>query len=295
MRQRTSVRSAMQPRVDSFLAAKQAPVWTLVAVVVLECASTPFFQQVVFPHHWLTPLSHMTHGLVNATLQANAMLLIVGVGGLILWAGRLRLRDLGLPAPAIGPALRFALLLWVCINLFDVGRLLVAHAPLALHPTWTDPGVLHTCGAFIAQIFGNALYEEILFRGFLTVQLVLLLRGLGKVPALVLGLVLAQAVFALIHVPLEIRTHHTWAEIWLLLPQLFVTGVALAVIYLATNNLLIAVGAHALANCIMLVCTDPHGFIDDHSTLLYVGLALVFVAISSAFLRAPGPNIRAEV
>jgi uncharacterized protein len=274
-----------QQRLDSFLAMKQAPVWTLVAVVALECASTPFFQQVVFPHHWLTPLSHLTHGLVNATLQANAIVLIVGVGGLILWAGRLRLRDLGLAAPAIGPAVGFTFLLWVCINLLDVGCLLVAHAPLTLHPTWTSPGVLHTCGDFLAQIFGNALYEEILFRGFLTVQLVLLLRRLGKVPALVLGVVVAQAVFALIHVPLEIRTHHTWAQIWLLLPQLFATGVALAVIYLATNNLLIAVGAHALANCIMLVCTDPRGFIDDHSGLLYTGLALVVIAISYATRR----------
>jgi uncharacterized protein len=272
--------STLQRRIDSLLAVKQAPLWTIVAVVVLECAFALSFQLIVFPHHWLTPLSHLTHGLVNATLQANAILLIVVVGGAILLAGRLTLRDLGLRAEAIGPAVGFTLLLWVCINLFDVGYLLVAHLPVSLHPTWTKPGVLHTGGAFIAQIFGNALCEEILFRGFLTIQLAILLRRLGKGPALVLGVVLAQAVFAVIHVPLEIRMHHSWNEIWLLLPQLFATGVPLAVIYLATNNLLIAVGAHALSNEIMLICADPHGFIDDHSALLYIGLSLVFIAIS---------------
>jgi uncharacterized protein len=287
-----SARSLLQRRIDFLLTAKQAPPWTIVAVVVLECAFALSFQLIVFPQHWLTPLSRLTHGLVNATLQANAILLIVVVGGLILLAGRLRLRDLGLRAEAIGPAVGFTLLLWVCVNLFDIGYLLVARMPISLHPTWTKPGVLRTCGAFIAQIFGNALCEEILFRGFLTIQLVMLLRRLGKAPALVLGVVLAQAVFALIHIPLEIRTHHSWAEIWLLLPQLFATGVPLAVIYLATNNLLIAVGAHALSNTIMLICTDPHGFIDDHSALLYIGLALAFVAFSYGTRRE---SVRAPV
>jgi uncharacterized protein len=247
---------------------------------VFECASAPFLQQIVFPRHWLTPVSHMTHGLVNSTLEANAILLVAGVGGLILLGGRLTLRDLGLRTDGIGPAVCFAFVLWAWVNLFDIAYLLAVHMPMSLHSTWTKPGVLPTCGAFVAQIFGNALYEEIVFRGFLTVQVAILLRRLGKVPALVLGIVLTQAVFALIHVPLEIRMHHTAAQIWPLLAQLFQTGVALAVIYLATNNLLIAVGAHALSNSIMLIFADPHGFIDDHSGLLYLGPALALIAVS---------------
>jgi uncharacterized protein len=170
--------------------------------------------------------------------------LIVIVGGVILAGTRLSLRDLGLRAAAVGPAVCFTLLLWACINLFDLSWLVIGHQPLTLHPDWTKPRVLHTSGTFIGQIFGNALFEEIVFRGFLTVQVMLLLRRLGGFPSALLAIVLVQAAFAAPHVLLLMREELPWSDLW----PIFVTGIALAVIYLLTDNLLMAVGAHALIN-----------------------------------------------
>lgn len=96
---------------------------------------------------------------------------------------------------------------------------------------------------------------------------------------MVLAVVMVQAIFATIHIPMLLVAGHGWAEVVAILPQLFIMGVALAIIYLATGNLLIAVGAHALADAYMQIPRDASGFEDDFS-YLYLALALVlhFVA-----------------
>jgi hypothetical protein len=74
---------------------RRAPVWTIVAAVAAEFLLATFFQFIVFPRHWFTPVSHATSGLINSTLLANAIALIVIVAGVILLGGRLRPKDLG--------------------------------------------------------------------------------------------------------------------------------------------------------------------------------------------------------
>ena len=91
---------------------------------------------------------------------------------------------------------------------------------------------------------------------------------------MVLAVVMVQAIFATIHIPMLLVAGHGWAEVVAILPQLFIMGVALAIIYLATGNLLIAVGAHALADAYMQIPRDASGFEDDFS-YLYLALALV--------------------
>jgi Type II CAAX prenyl endopeptidase Rce1-like len=88
------------------------------------------------------------------------------------------------------------------------------------------------------------------------------------------ALVLVQAIFATIHVPMLIVAGHGWAEIVAILPELFIMGVALAIIYFMTGNLLMAVGAHALADAYMQIPRDATGYEDDLG-YLYVALALV--------------------
>jgi membrane protease YdiL (CAAX protease family) len=79
-------------------------------------------------------------------------------------------------------------------------------------------------------------------------------------------------------------------EVWLdadflpeILPQLFMVGVALAIIYFMTGNLLMAVGAHALADAYMQIPRDVTGFEDDFD-YLYIALALVFAMVLRARL-----------
>lgn len=280
-----SFASLLRWRTDSLMATRQAPLWTLIAAVVVTYAYAALVQLYV-PRRWLTPLSHATHGLMNATLQVGVVILLLEVGGLILLCGRLRFRDVGLRRGTLGPAVLFTLALWAAVNLLDLAYLYFAHTQLSFNATWTQHGLPRTLGDFLGQIFGNALCEEIVFRGFLMVQIVLLLRRLGAIPALVLGVVAAQAVFALGHVPLEMRLQHPLAELGWILPKLFVFGVGFAVIYLATDNLLMAVGAHALSNYGMLILAGPGS--EDHSEWLYLALALVLSLMVGISDRSPG-------
>jgi membrane protease YdiL (CAAX protease family) len=89
--------------------------------------------------------------------------------------------------------------------------------------------------------------------------------------------VAVQALFACMHVPMLLEKGHHWVEMWSILPQLFVFGTAFALLYLATGNLVVAIGTHALGNAVVLVPPDPLS--SSHplqlSDYLYVGVALV--------------------
>lgn len=253
---------------------KRAPVWTIVAAVAAQFLLAPFFQFIVFPRHWFTPVSHATSGLINSTLLANAIALIVVVGGVILLGGRLRPKDVGLAGGSLAAGVWFTLALWLTVNALLIIVELSQSTSFAFNEMWRKPGALRVIGDLISQIFGTALDEEIVFRGFLTVQVILLLRPLGKSAAFILGIVAVQLLFASVHVPLLLEKGQHWAEIWSGLPLLFVFGTGSALLYFLTGNLFVAVGTHALINAVVLVPADP--LPSSHALdFLYLGLALV--------------------
>jgi len=259
---------------DELWQTKRAPVWALVAVALAHIASAPFFNFLVFPHHWLTPLSRATFGLVSVTLQANLIIIAVVVFGVIFAGARLRPADVGWRSNKLPAAILFTLGLWATLNILAIAGAEFQGLPLALDESWTKPGVTRTFGAFIAQIFGNALAEETIFRGFLTVQLMLIFRPLGKIAACTFAVIVVQAFFASIHIPM-LREHGvSWTDILQTLPELALIGTLLAIVYFATGNLFVAVGIHALVDASMLVVSN--GFhIHDYSDFIYLGLGLL--------------------
>ena len=254
----------------------RAPVWIIGLTIAAQFVLDAFWNLVAFQHHWLRPLSNATDGLLNVTFWANIVMLFAVVGGVICMLGHLKPRDVGLRQGDVQAAALFTVVLWACVNLFVAVGASMKGTSLALDPGWSKP--VANAGLFVGQIFGNALYEEIVYRGFLTVQVFLLLQKLGRNVALVLAVVLVQVIFASIHVPMLIVAGHGWVETVAILPQLFIMGVALAIIYFMTGNLLMAVGAHALADAYMLVPRDATGFKDDLG-YLYVALALVSAVV----------------
>jgi membrane protease YdiL (CAAX protease family) len=259
---------------DELWQTKRAPVWALVAVAAVHVAFTPFFNFVVFPRHWLVPLSHATFGLVDGTLQANLIIIAVIVFGLIFLGAGLRPADVGWRSNKLPVAILFTLGLWAVLNLLAIAGAEFQHLPFAFDESWTKPGLTRTFGMFIGQIFGNSLAEETIFRGFLMVQLMLIFRPLGKVAAGVGAVIVVQAFFASIHIP-ELREHGlSWTDVLETLPELALAGTMLAIVYLATGNLFVAVGTHALSDISMLVVSN--GFnIHDNSGFAYLGLGLL--------------------
>lgn len=70
---------------------------------------------------------------------------------------------------------------------------------MRINPSWAEVGVGAILGLLVAQLFGNALYEGVLFRAVLLNQLVLKLRD--RRWGFPLALVGSRTIFALLHVP----------------------------------------------------------------------------------------------
>ena len=212
---------------------------------------------VLFPSGALGILSGPTAGLVSSTLLANTMMLAIVVGFLQL-VGGLSAGDLGLRSTHLPLALGVTFALWLGVNLLQMAYALGKHIPVAVNPDWEKLGAPRMLGILLGQILGNALFEEIMFRGFLFQQMRLRLLRAGRKPitALMLGLGTSQAIFAAIHVPLRLKLGMPLSALPTELALLFMLGVLLALLYWRTGNLFVAVGIHALSNAPLLAVQE---------------------------------------
>lgn len=151
---------------------------------------------------------------------------------------------------------------------------------ISWNDAWREPGATVVLGELVSQLFGNTLSEEIIWRGFVFVQLFLLFKQREVKRALLKSLLISQGLFALMHIPFQLNNWgSTWAELpfWLLATG--TAGVIFAVVYIKTNNLFIAVGFHAIFNeptQLFAPPIEPSQLPTTIATLL--GLALIFLS-----------------
>jgi hypothetical protein len=144
---------------------------------------------------------------------------------------------------------------------------------------WQRLGVTAVIGALLAQLFGNALYEEILFRGVLLRQTYWRLETtrLTNLQTLVIAIAISQSLFALIHLPILLSGGMSIIAAFSRLPAIFVAGTAFAVLYARSDNLMLCVGIHALANKPTLLMSDSFDLPDN--LVFAVVMCLIFAAL----------------
>ena len=198
-------------------------------------------------------LESATYGLVQGTLVYSILLFIVVVFiGMGLWGGELRASDIGLAASKLPTGLLVTFGGWAALHLIVLIITLSRDPALSIGTAWKTGRWTWEIGLFTNQILGNALVEELMFRGFLIPQLYLKFSGTRDqtrwIP-LVGAIVVSQLYFALIHIP---NLHNLSIPVGGgsvgMLAAIFVTGVVQAVLYLRTGNLFVGVGFHALVN-----------------------------------------------
>lgn len=234
-----------------FDALREAALWLIGVVILLKIAFSVMINLVIFAGGYLGPVYTVTGGLVQSTLIVNLaeFLIIVGI---ILTVGGLRAGDLGLRRESIPGAVVTVAGCWVLVQVAGALWSLNRYGTLVLADLWQQAVVAAILGAFLAQVFGNALFEETLYRGFLLPQFFIKLRAawLGRHPELRLAaaLLISQSIFALLHIPNRIYQGIP-PSAWIPgLVTLLGMGVLYAFVYLRTQNLFIAVGLHALVN-----------------------------------------------
>lgn len=280
--------SAHEPalaRPRSVFAVRRLGVVPVAAALVLHMLLSSLVNFRLFDSAWMHAIANASDGWLSGTLVANLGLLVAVVGGCLCAWGRARAADLGLHDRDILPAVLGTFAMWVLLQLALAFAVLATGEPFVASVVMRRPQL--AISELAAQLGGNALYEEILFRGCVLVQFARWLVPRGCAPdrrAIVLAFVLSQLVFALQHVPnrLAFGSWHGFADAAGDLALLFFAGLCFAGVFVRTGNLLLAVGLHALGNVPLPLLEGPQ----------WVQPAVFFAA--TMLLLVAGPRLRAR-
>lgn len=227
----------------------------LASILLIDLALIAIAQFVVFPDSsrwapWCVAVYRATQGLIDFTLMLGLALQLLIIGILVIGIGRLRPRELGLDIAKLPAGVAWTFAAWLAAQLVTLLICVVAGEPIGLNPAWSFGSWTQPAGKWIAQLFGNAALEEVLYRGFLFPQCVWLasswFRGRSDQWRIAIALLISQGCFALGHIPFNF-VGGGWSGQWLLIFQ-FLMGLAFCGIYIRTGNLFLAIGFHALAN-----------------------------------------------
>lgn len=242
----------------------------LVAIVVVASFVNLFFFRLDAP----SLIVKATLGLIDWTLMGSAVSLLVIVGGVIFGLGRLRPAEVGLIVARLPEAVIVTAVLWAMTQTLAAVGVWASMGEMSINPRWAERGVTVMLGALLSQLFGNALAEETIYRGFLLPQTWLKLP-IAQHPGwrLLLTVLISQGVFALSHIPNRI---FNGMPITAMAPDMLILlafGLYFTFLYLRTGNLFIAVGVHALVN-------QPVSIIQsDLSAPLLMTLALLLAIV----------------
>ena len=204
---------------------------------------------IFFAGNAFRPLASATGGLLTGSLLVNLAFIGVLIGWVMLKRGNLRPYDVGLIPSHIMTGIAYTIGLWGVAQVIHLLVGLLAGGTIAFSADWLASPT-YVIGLFVAQIFGNALFEEVAYRGFLFPQLYLRLGRLRDRPwmRLAIAILISQGVFALSHIPNRIYLGMSAGQIALDLVLLLAWGILYTLIYLKTDNLFLVVGVHALGN-----------------------------------------------
>lgn len=247
---------------------------------------------VFFAANAFKPLASATGGLLTGSLLVNVAFIALLVGWMILKRGRLRPYDVGLIAAHIPMGIIYTVGFWGAAQIVHLVFSLLTYGAVTLNPDWLRNTNM-MIGLILAQVIGNALFEEIAYRGFLFPQLYLNLDGLRDRPWWRLGaaIFLSQAVFALSHIPNRLYLGMSVGQIAPDLLLLLGWGILYTVIYLRTDNLFLVVGVHALGNApSTLFATAPVFAGGGASLFIYAMVVLLLFGVP--MIRAYGQRFR---
>lgn len=196
----------------------------------------------LFKIRFFMPLAKETDYWIQPTLIANIISLIV-FSIIIFSVGKHNLPSVWFTKEKLKTAVLPIFFIWllsqiitILVTYFSTGEIIVID----------DLNIL--TGSLLGQLFGNATFEELIYRGIFFLQLYILLKQkLTNNKALGFSVVVSQILFALIHIPNRLMINQV-DNLALDLVGLFVAGVALTVIYIRTKNLVFVIGVHTLIN-----------------------------------------------
>ncbi|HSL46307.1 MAG TPA: CPBP family intramembrane glutamic endopeptidase [Anaerolineales bacterium] len=225
---------------------KEAP-WKVIFVLLLvNSVMAALINLVLFPGPFFDPIARATGGLIDSTLQANLLNILLFSMIIFGWS-KLRPADVGLEWGKLAQGLSLTALLWLSTQAI-VLVINWINGDVRLDPMWSEHGVTPILGALLAQLAGNAFFEEMNYRGFYLKQFYLKIKKPEERQRLAWAILSMLGLFILSHIPNRIFSGYTLADIPLDFALLFAWGLFFTAIYLFSGNLFLAIGVHALVN-----------------------------------------------
>ena len=232
---------------------RAAPLVLVLVTVAAHIALKALFFSSWFLQRVAAPLETSTHGLLQPATLAGLIQLAVLVGFGIFLLGRLSPEHLGLRTSGLQRLVPIVLLIWALSHLICLG---LGATPLRM----TVPVSL-VAGSLLEATAGSAIPEELFYRGFLLVQLFLILRTYKTTwtsnRCLVVAMVVVQTYFAANHIPAAERAGLSVNEALLWLLHAALVGGMMSVLFIQTGNILMPVAAHALINLSLPLLESP--------------------------------------
>ncbi len=192
--------------------------------------------------NFFTPLARLTDYWIQPTLVGNLLSLTV-FSVLIFIIGKHNLFSVWLTKEKLKAAVLPIFIIWLLSQIITIAGTYFSNGDIV----FVDRFNVLT-GSLIGQLFGNATFEELIYRGILFLQLYILLKPkTTNKKALMISIIASQIIFALIHIPNRLMINPV-ENLALDLLGLFVAGVVLTVIYVRTENLAFVIGVHTLIN-----------------------------------------------
>lgn len=217
----------------------------------LYCMYVTFINLVVFKSNILSPITRLSLGFIDSTLTVNIASIVIFVFIIILKYGRLSFFDIGIKKDRLLGAAAAILTIWISMQLLNIVFTMVISGKPVIYNGWDKYGVSKMLGSFIGQLFGNCLFEEMAFRGFLLVQICKKLKGVKG--GFLTGAAVSQLLFTLIHIPNRILGGMNILQMLPSLIIVFMLGILFTTVYLLSDNIFLAIGIHALWNTPLLI------------------------------------------
>jgi len=263
----------------AYTPARRLPVAVMLAV---PCA---FYVGIFLVWSWLfrwskvTEVSRATFGIIHPTLLAAAVLAAL-VFATALPSG-LTARDFGLDRRDV----RIGVCVWLAgyAGLQLVLLLAALFTGCVVHPGgWFAMPLGYALGAVIAQVFGTAVVEEAVFRGFLFRQVLVRLR-VHSTKATIIAAAIAAVPFALCHIPQRLSTGTAGADLAANLVELWVLGMVATYLYVRSRNLMAVMALHALFNAPAPLFASPLSVRAAYCVVL--GVVIATLEIRATALR----------
>lgn len=255
--------------------------WKLIVIVMITQFVMPVVMMIYLMNNTLymnivSTLNSITAGFVIPTITNYTVYIIVIIGIIIAWPGKISGKSVGLIKTKVFPALGYTLGIWIIPQLIILIYLTITGGQFILSEFWLKYGLVTGLGVICGQFFGNALYEEVIFRGFLVPQFYRRFsKSIRKIEtkALIFSIILSQLVFALIHIPNRIHNGESNViNLLIVILPIFLIGVFLTILYLRSQNLFLCIAIHSLMNYPAFVLESP---IESKTIMAILALLLI--------------------